>query len=453
VIGDVYAQKNQLDSAQIIFEEALDISQKNGLKSFETSIIHRLGKVYYQKGDLKKATTILSKGLEIAQANGFLDELSKIHKILTQVYVFQGDIEKAFQHQSDHLLLFDSLVNKSQQDRISVLQKSFEENLVHSELQFMKFQFQSQSSRLSLARNLNFVIGFGVVFFSFFVIWLYHLIKKIRKTNLRLMTQKEMIFNQNVEMMNKSKQLEEINRTKNKLFSILGHDFRGPIGQIKTIVDMLLDGDLNQNEFDELLYKLKKDLDSVYFTLNNTLSWSFSQMEGFRIHQIEFNLVELVNSTIQLLTPQFKEKSIQVENLMPENVTVFADPDLIVVLIRNILNNAAKFSEIGEYVKITSDQKDCFVYWCVIDFGTGMDQQLINSILTKDYVIHRSHRGTTQEKGSGLGLQVCKEFARLNGGELTIQSALNFGTVVCVKIPAAQSNEVHATRKRKSVKS
>jgi signal transduction histidine kinase/Tfp pilus assembly protein PilF len=452
VIGDVYFKRKQLDSAEVVFERALQMAKIQGVKSFEASVLHRLGQTYLLQGKIQEAKSILEEGVKLSKENSFLDELSKSHKFLAQVYDRQGNIPLAYKHQTIYLELYDSLVNKSNQDKMALLQGMFQDNLAQSELKLLKAQNENQANRLNFSRNLNLVIGFAGILISGLVIWLFFLNRNVKKTNSDLILQQQKINDQNIDLEHKSKQLEEINRTKNKLFSILGHDMRGPVGQVKSIVDMALAGHLNQKEFNELLKALKKDVDSVYLTLNNTLNWSMSQMEGFKLKQVSLNLTEVVDSSLQLLHTQFSEKSLEVENLMPPKVQVFADADLIEVVVRNILNNAVKFSEKGNTIKITSDLTQNQIKWCVVDQGIGMSAEKINKILEEDYVITGSQRGTNQEKGSGLGLQVCKEFVRMHGGQLLIESQPGIGSTVCMKIPTGDLKDLQMTQTEKSVK-
>lgn len=435
VIGDVYFKRSQLDSAEEVFERALQMAKIQGVKSFEASVLHRLGQTYLLQGKIQEAKSILEEGVKLSQENSFLDELSKSHKFLSHVYNTQGNIPLAYKHQTIYLELYDSLVNKSNQEKMALLRGMFQDNLAQSELKLLKAQNENQADRLIFSRNLILVIGLAGILISALVIWLFFLNRNVKKTNSNLISQQQRINEQNIDLENKSKQLEEINRTKNKLFSILGHDMRGPVGQVKSIVDMALAGDLNQEEFNELLKALKKDMDSLYLTLNNTLNWSMSQMEGFKLKQVSLNLSAIVDSSLQLLHAQFSEKSLKVENLMPPNVQIFADADLIEVVVRNILNNAVKFSEKGNIIKIYSELTQNQITWCVVDQGIGMSSEKINKILAEDYVITGSQRGTNQEKGSGLGLQVCKEFVRMHGGQLLIQSQPGIGSTVCMKIP------------------
>lgn len=435
VIGDIYYTLGNYDSASFIFENSLKEARLQNVKTTEASVTHRLGATYLKLGKLNDAEKVLLEGVQVSEENKFLDELAKNHKYLAQVYEEKGDIRNAYKHQSTYVLLNDSLVDKGNRDRIALLQGMFQEDLDKSELNLLKEQNENQAQRLKLIRRNYYIVAIAIVLIFGLLIWLFILNRNIKKYNSFLLEQKRKIKDQNTDLEAKSLQFQKINETKNKLFSILGHDLKTPIGQVKSVVDLLVQGSLSKEEFEELLKVLNKDINSVHLTLNNTLKWSMAQMEGFKLKKMPFSLYELVASNLLLIGPQLKEKKIIVSNLMEKELFVYADQDLMEVVVRNILNNAVKFSKRNGTVEITTSSKGQFVRWCVQDHGVGIKSSQIKEILGKEYTITNSQKGTEQEKGSGLGLQLCKEFIRMNGGEISIQSKEGEGTKICLDIP------------------
>lgn len=435
VIGDVFLAKGQLDSAENYFERSLDMARSQGITTTIASVIHRLGNTYIQLGKLNQAQRVLEEGVLLSQAHNLRDELAKSHKYLAEVYRQRGDINSAFDHQSMYLAINDSLVNKSNRDRIALMQGMFEQNLERSELELLKAQNENQATKLDFIKKVVWIISIATILIFALLIWLFRLNRNVEKFNTRLVKQQKLIENQNTDLEEKSRQLEEINQTKNKLFSILGHDLRGPVGQVKSIVDLASTTHLSKEEFDELLSSMKKDLDTVHFTLTNTLKWSTAQMEGFQIHPVKINLREVVDASISLLSNQIRAKDIEVLVQMPENLPVLIDRDIIEVVVRNILNNAIKYSQKGKTIEVNVRQIDGMLNWCVKDEGIGMTQEQINEILSSKISLTNSRPGTNREKGSGLGLQVCKEFVSMCDGELTIESELGKGSRFCVSLP------------------
>jgi signal transduction histidine kinase len=435
ILGDVYLARAQYDSAISTYQRLLLIAQDQRIKSFEAAILHRLGNAYLLDGNLDKAEPILINAVEFCQENGFLDELAKSHRYLSQVYEQKGELKNAFFHQSRFLVLNDSLIDKSNRDRLALLQGMFEDDLAESELELLKAQNENQAYRLETSRRYIIFFALTAIVVAVLGIRLYLLNKNVRSINSDLLTQQKRIAEQNQALEAQSIQLIEMNETKNKLFSILGHDLRGPVAQVKSVVDMFLAGYLDQKEFDELIKVLSKDIDSVNFTLNNTLKWSMAQMEGFQLNISKFDLREVVANSIKLLEASFKEKNLTVFNQMESHAEVWADQDLIEVVVRNILNNAMKFSNPGDAVTIFSEKDEDSILLFVLDQGVGMSESQVQLLLSDTYSLTKSSLGTQKEKGSGLGLQLAKEFTRRCGGEISIDSHLGHGTKFCIKLP------------------
>ena len=439
VVGDVYLAKGNYDSAQSIYKQSLEMAQAQGVKSFEAGVLHRLGNSYLLDGKLDQAEEILLYSVDLSEESGFLDELSKSHRHLAQVYKEKGKINEAYFHQSEFVVLYDSLLSKSNRDRLALLQNMFQRNLEESELELLKAQNENQAYRLQTSRRYAIFFAVTAILVGVLGIRLYFLNKNVLKFNSDLLKQQQKIEEQNLALEQQSEQLKGMNETKNKLFSILGHDLRGPVSQVKSIVDLLLAGHLDQQEFNELLHVLNKDIDSVNFTLNNTLKWSMAQMDGFQVNHTIFDLREVVDNSLNLLQASIKEKGLSVFNQMETKVEVYADQDLIEVVIRNILNNAVKFSNTNDAVTIFSEMDDKWVHWCVLDQGIGMSEDQIQLLLSESYSITKSRLGTKKEKGSGLGLQLAKEFTRKCGGDITIDSHPGHGTKFWVKLPLPKS--------------
>lgn len=435
VIGDVFLARGQLDSAETYFETSLDMARKQGISTTIASVIHRLGNTYIQLGKLNNAQEVLEEGIALSQAHNLRDELAKSHKYLAEVYRKRGDIPSAFDHQSLYLAINDSLVDKSNRDRMALMQGMFEQNLEKSELELLKAQNENQANKLDFIKKVVWIISIAAILIFGLLIWLFRLNRNVEKFNTELVKQQKLIEDQNSALEAKSAELEEINQTKNKLFSILGHDLRGPVGQVKAIVDLATTTHLNQDEFAELLNSMKKDLDTVHFTLTNTLKWSTAQMEGFKVFPTEFNLRDVVDTTISLLSTQIKAKNIEVLVHMPEKLPVYLDRDIMEVVVRNILNNAIKYSQNGKSIEVNVQEIDGVLNWCVKDEGTGMTPEQVKEILSSKISLTNSKLGTNREKGSGLGLQVCKEFIRMCDGELLIESEPGKGSRFCVSIP------------------
>jgi signal transduction histidine kinase len=159
-------------------------------------------------------------------------------------------------------------------------------------------------------------------------------------------------------------------------------------------------------------------------------------MDGFKINQKKLDLNELIDVSLIAVHTQLKEKNINIIKAIDIQSNVLADLDLMQIVLRNIFNNSIKFSKPGQTVEVTAEQIDQKVILCIKDHGTGMSEKQLNQVLSENTSINDSSLGTHSEKGTGLGLQICKEFTKMNGGQLSITSEIKIGTKVCISFLA-----------------
>jgi two-component system sensor histidine kinase/response regulator len=236
------------------------------------------------------------------------------------------------------------------------------------------------------------------------------------------------------------KQLELSTAFEKKIFSIIGHDLRSPIGNIRTYIDAFL---LVHDEMDESTILLLKDLyllsDNAFNLLENLMNWAKSQSGGIICRPQHENIHSLIKSVLTLFAMQADSKNITLEFADHEEVYGLFDPELISVVIRNLVSNALKFTPHGGTVtvkayKVTNqfDEKRAVIE--ISDTGTGMSSEIIDNLLNKS--IHFTTYGTDNEKGSGLGFQLCKEFITMNKGQITIESSPGEGSSFLINLPA-----------------
>jgi signal transduction histidine kinase len=214
--------------------------------------------------------------------------------------------------------------------------------------------------------------------------------------------------------------LDESNQVKDKLFSILGHDLRSPFVSVINLLEIIDDdeipAELRKQMLDELSVTSKASLD----TLTNLLKWGEMQIKGIRINQRDFALKPLVERVIQLLAGIAQNKQITIAD-DTQSLSLYADPDHIEFVLRNLLSNAIKFTGAGGSVSISStyDEHKHEVTIAVKDSGVGIAPERLQEIFSLENV---SRDGTYNEKGTSLGLMMCKEFTEVNNGRIEVNS-------------------------------
>lgn len=259
------------------------------------------------------------------------------------------------------------------------------------------------------------------------------LLKLIRTTVLRY---QERLEAKNTELTRREDQLLKANAAREKLFSIIGHDLRGPIGNIKSSLDLLGDGTLDAKTFHEFRDDLGKGVNHVLVTLENLMEWGSLQSDSFRARVEDVDLRSAAQKGIELLSLVAKEKNIQVENAIPEDAVARADSYQIQAVLRNLLSNAVKFTPKNGEVRLSAAREGTGWRVSVRDNGVGMDAERVSRLLAREHETPSSP-GTENERGLGLGLQLCQDFVRANHGVLAVESTEGRGTTVSFTLPAA----------------
>lgn len=224
------------------------------------------------------------------------------------------------------------------------------------------------------------------------------------------------------------KDLIELNSFKDKLFSIVAHDLRSPISNIKTFLSFMLeDEDTTLEEIKEILANFGNQIDGTLDIIDNLLRWSYSQINSAKLCLENINLHDLVNTVIKPIKIRFKNKTINIQNEIPIDFYLEIDKDIIGTVLRNLISNSVKFTNSDGFVKITAEKITHNQFEIkVADNGIGMTKEELSHLFKKEKV--SSKRGTNNEKGIGLGLLICKEFLEVHNSKITVKSKVNQGT-------------------------
>lgn len=228
-------------------------------------------------------------------------------------------------------------------------------------------------------------------------------------------------------------ELERLNQLKDRIFSIIAHDLRGPMVNLSEVLKMIANNQISDEEFKMLSPTLSKDIIYTTDLLENILHWSRSQLKGYGINKEVFNLRNLILNEINYHLPAADLKKIKIIHDVFPGEMAYADMLMIQIVIRNIINNAIKFCHDGCEIHITAAyQKENYMLVCIQDNGVGMSKDTLDKLFKEENI---STRGTSNEKGTGLGLLVCKDFMKRNDGEIYVSSKKGEGTKICITIP------------------
>lgn len=230
----------------------------------------------------------------------------------------------------------------------------------------------------------------------------------------------------------KAEDLERINQTKNKMFSIVSHDLRAPIASIQGYLQLLSEMDIDHQDRQKIKGDLMLMTQHTDIMLSNLLMWSTSQMEGIIIDKKLRNLAEIISPVIEVFRSIAARKGVELFFTIEPDLQISADKNMLQLVIRNILSNAIKFTHSGGSVNLRASCENSSCEITISDTGVGMSELIQSSIFS---VKAQSSYGTENEKGVGLGLSLSKEFTELQGGMIRFESELGVGTTFFITMP------------------
>jgi len=251
------------------------------------------------------------------------------------------------------------------------------------------------------------------------------------KTNRILIRQNEVIQAANKQLTESEKKLKDLNATKDKFFSIVAHDLKNPFTSLLSISELLSESydDMDDEDKKSGINSFHRSAKRIFVLLENLLMWSRSQTNRIKYQPAEFDLYQLANENIQLFGLHAAKKGLELSFIAEKNLTVIADREMINTVMRNFLHNAIKYSEPGGRIMMELKPEDQRIRVSVKDHGVGMNPEKINNLF--NLASKWTTPGTDGEKGTGLGLIVCKEFIERHGSKIQVQSEAGKGSEFC----------------------
>jgi two-component system sensor histidine kinase/response regulator len=239
----------------------------------------------------------------------------------------------------------------------------------------------------------------------------------------------------NLHLAEKYNEVKKLNEMKDKIFSVISHDLRGPVGMIKSFADLIIKGEFenNQGELIDIIKIISKQSSSIFNTLENLLSWARSHRNAIVFNPQKQALNNSIINSIQLLDEVASKKKIKIINQVYENHDASFDLNLISTLVRNLITNAIKFTHKNGQITIDAQENESHHIVSITDTGIGISPERMELIFDK--ASYETSFGTQSEKGSGLGIKLCQEFIEMHQGKIWVESELGKGSTFYFSIP------------------
>jgi signal transduction histidine kinase len=258
------------------------------------------------------------------------------------------------------------------------------------------------------------------------------LLKENYKT---IQEQKAMLEENFIDLKNNENKLSQLNATKDKFFSIIAHDLKNPFNVLIGLSDIVKNNPevRDSDDFEQIIDGIFQTAKSGYSLLENLLEWARSQTGDMEYKPALWVMNEIISLNISLFKETAKTKNIEIQVLNQVDYKIYADYNMVNFVVRNLVNNALKFSFKNNKIEIDQLQKDNFYLFTIRDYGVGMNKDTIEGLFKIESTNPKV--GTANEKGTGLGLIICKEFIEKNGGEIWVESELNAGSQFSFSLP------------------
>ena len=425
VKGRIYLGQKKYTWALHWYEQSGLIHNKIDDERGKINMLDGISKTYYGLGKDSLAMIYAEKGYKIANTINSLVGQKDCANTLYKICKRNNDYTNALFYHELNKKLSDSLAHDDNKKSLSLLKTKLEYEK-QKELLIAENDKALAKQRIIIYTSLGILLILGIIIF---------IVVRSQKIQKRL---NKKLRHKTILIQKREIELSEINKTKNKLFSIIGHDLRGPIGALQELLRLFSSGDIKKSELNSFIPKLKSDVDNVFFTLNNLLSWGQSQMNGSSIKPKNFTITNLININIGLLSEMADAKSIKIINHVNDTLVAWADSNQIDIVIRNLLSNALKFTSENGLITISAIEEGASWKIQVKDTGVGMTQDIQQKIFS-DYSSITTY-GTNNEKGTGLGLSLCKEMVEKNNGKIWVTSKINKGSTFSFTIPKEKSS-------------
>ncbi len=444
-LGMFYYDKGDYDASHEWFEKAFTLDQQRVDPHLLTGQLYNYARLLVAENNFQDARKNLQKSIEIAQNVGAFSRQEAGYRELFRLDSLLGNYNAAIAHLQESNRFRDSIWQQDRADRISELRILHEIDQKDAENRMLRDANLLKEEVIKKQRHLL-ILGFSAsALFVLLIILLWLSSKNISKKkekieaiHTQLLQKQSEIVNQNQLLDQKNQELEELNRTKDKLFSIISHDLKGPFNSLLGFLNILVeDSDqMDQAQRQEILKSLKYSSERTYDMLTNLLEWSTIQRGKMTNNPEQTFIRSLIDECVKMLDYDINKKQHEVVVDADHTLSANVDPQLLKSILINLVNNSVKFTHRGGLINIRSRRHtdNGSLSICISDNGIGIPAEHIASLFIIDSENQRP--GTEREIGTGLGLITVKEIVNLMGGEITVESEPGSGSTFCITIPA-----------------
>jgi len=429
-LGQLEDYRGNQSKAFAYLNDAIKIlTELNDNRNLVLAYLHTAS-LFKKTNNLEKEFEALTSALSISKNYNFREYQRECYFALSSHYEKKGDYVRSLENYKLFHSISGSISSSTDTSRINEVRLLRLVNQKENTISILKKDNEIDELKISTQNLfLQGLIGLGVLFallIAFFV-WRY---KKAKTTAVQLQEQA-------AEIQRQTKELEKLNTTKDKFFSIIAHDLRNPFVAVLGYSDMLRDeiDILTREEIVEFANRIKNSNQQLYKLVEDLLTWARLQSSNVHLERSSVLLAEIGENVEDIVMQQAQAKGVTIVNEIPRNIYAFVDPRMLQSTLTNLVTNSIKFTNRGGKIILSALAGEKTVSISVEDTGIGIPQSDIDKLFRID--IKYTRLGTDEEEGTGLGLLLVKEMVERNGGDITVKSAVEEGTVFTITLPVA----------------
>jgi len=444
-LGGEYLMFNDYDKATKYLIQGYNINTRTKNKAGLLLTLNNLGDLNLKQGRLNIAEKQLLDAGEIAKSLNNKIELLRHYKLMKSLDSTRQRFDRAFVWQREYYELNTSL-KKTKIKPITSTEKPT--NIELNTNSGSQPEVNVSTDKVTLADNVEmnkaldkykiilYALLAALIVVSALLVFTYLKRNSSIKDLQELEEKNVKIELQNEAFSEQTKHLENVNNVKDKLFSIVSHDLKDSLSSINGFIDLLKDGSLTREEFDDLIPELSENANNASLLLFNLLNWSKSQMQSLEPKPSLFDIQEVFESKVKLVDQRMESKGITLVDHTLRDFA-YADRNMFEIVIQNLLANALKFCKNGDTITVSNyiSNGSCIV--SIADTGIGVSKENLSKLFKNNSF---TTMGTNNEKGTGLGLSICKELVELNHGKIWVESTQGIGSTFYVQLPKSRPN-------------
>jgi len=434
-MGIVSSKNKENKKAISYFQSALEINQ---LLRDNKRIALSLGNLTIAYLALKNYDAVIKtseRGLKIAKDINAISLQRVFYENLSATYDSLKDYKKAYENYRLLKQTDDSLFNAEKRKQVLEMEAKYSSEKKEIEISNLTKDYKLQS--IELEKNRNFQVFLVVISILVLILLLvFYRLYALKLNSSKLLANK----NQELELMNSTlsdseANLKELNATKDKFFTIIAHDIKNPLSAYRSVTKMLTNSffELSEQQKFEYIRGIYQSSENLYDLFQNLLQWSTSQAGSMKFKPQEIDLGILAYKAVALLQEGADKKNLQVEMDVKTDTYAYGDINMVSTILVNLVSNAIKYSKPDGNIKVNALDKDGFIKISVADNGVGLTQEDISKLFRVE--IDHKTIGESEEKGTGIGLILCKEFVTKNGGEIWVESEYGTGSTFSFTLP------------------